>query len=59
MCKHLVLVLIQFVHHSVDSYISPEELKRYQVVTTVNVGDEELDNCSAVEDGNGLHIIQF
>ena len=46
----LVLVLIQFIHHSVDLYVSPEELKRYRVVTSI--GDEE-DNYGAVEDGMG------
>lgn len=44
----LVLVWIQFIPHSVDLYVSPEELKRYRVVTSV--GDEE-DSFSAIEDG--------
>ena len=43
----LVLVWIQFIHHFVDAYVSPEELKRYRVVTSI--GDEE-DNNSAIED---------
>ena len=44
----LVLVRIQFIHHFVDAYVSPEELKRYRVVTSI--GDEENNN-SAIEDG--------
>ena len=58
MCKHFVLVLIQFVHHFVDSYVSPEELKRYQVVTTLHDHDE-VDNCGAIEDGNGFDPVQL
>lgn len=52
LCWHynniIVLVWIQFIPHSVDSYVSPEELKRYRVVTSV--GDEE-DSFCAIEDG--------
>ena len=44
----IVLVWIQFIPHSVDSYVSPEGLKRYRVVTSV--GDEE-DSFHAIEDG--------
>ena len=47
----IVLVWIQFIPHSVDSYVSPEELKTYRVVTSV--GDEE-DSFCAIEDGNSL-----
>jgi hypothetical protein len=34
--------------HSVDSYVSPEELKRYRVVTSIGDGE---DNFDAIEDG--------